>query len=146
MSEPLKFRLANALQAFIDENGIKKSIDIDHEEQQSYLFFSSTTDLGEVQCGIHTAEADAYVMVYLINGQKRIPKSKRNKILEKINQINISTKIGCFQLFNYEDGEYIRFYLGFPADDVDVDATVIYNLLAECIRTYETSAHELIDF
>ena len=66
--------------------------------------------------------------------------------MEKINQVNVSTKIGCFQLFNYEDSEYIRFYLGFPADDVDVDATVIYNLLAECIRTYETSAHELIDF
>lgn len=136
-------RLTSALQEFVDENNIGKEIDIDDGKDQSFLFFTTDSEIGELVSCIQVSEDSGYIMIYLIDFKNKIEKKNKNAVLDKINLINLVTKIGSFQLFNDKDSDsdYIRFYLGFPADDVEVNETVIYNLLAECLVAIKTSGN-----
>ncbi len=137
-------RLTSALQEFVDENNIGQEIDIDEEKNESYLFFTTDSEIGKLQSCIQVSEDSGYIMVYLIDFKNKIEKKNKSAVLDKINLINLVTKIGSFQLFNDEesDSDYIRFYLGFPADDVEVNETVIYNLLAECLEAIKNNGNE----
>lgn len=146
MTDNADFRLTAALQDFIEENNIGNDIKIDAASKEAYVFFDTGSKFGKLQSSIQIDENNGYIMIYLIDFQHSIIKDKKSNALEKINEINLETKIGCFQLFNYEDSEYIRFYLGFPADDVSVNETVIYNLFVECIQAFELRGNDLVNF